>query len=143
MKKINKHQRISNTDWHLSKDTPRPYEIFCQNIFKKAEEEINSKYRAINSLMKEVVKTSSFWFQQYSSQDNHTYHIHRNSIFSCVYYVDFDEETPKTTFKLFNGEEFEIEAKEGEVLMFPSYLSHTSKENKSDKVKTVIAFNLS
>jgi ectoine hydroxylase-related dioxygenase (phytanoyl-CoA dioxygenase family) len=50
--------------------------------------------------------------------------------------------TPKTSFKLFDKSEIEIEMNEGEILIFPSYLEHISKSNKSDKIKTIISFNI-
>jgi gentisate 1,2-dioxygenase len=36
-----------------------------------------------------------------------------------------------------------IEAKEGDILIFPSYKYHRSKKNNSKKIKTIIAFNVS
>jgi hypothetical protein len=44
-------------------------------------------------------------------------------------------------FELF-GEAFEIDVKEGVVLIFPSFLKHCSKPNESKHTKTIISFNV-
>jgi hypothetical protein len=88
------------------------------------------------------IETDNIWFQQYKKSNQHSWHRHKLSIFSNVYYVDLHEESSKTTFR-FLGKEFHVEVKEGQILTFPSFLEHCSKPNASDKIKTVISFNSS
>jgi uncharacterized protein YjlB len=134
---INKEQSISNTDWHLPDNTHRPYFIHVQPIINQVCREIKQYhgYRIAE------VTLINYWFQQYAKGDHHLWHTHDRASFSCVYYVALEGETPKTSFRI-GKDEFQIEVKEGEVLTFPSFLEHTSKENKSDFIKTVIPFNL-
>jgi hypothetical protein len=132
---IDNHQSISNTDWHLSQSVNRPYVEFIIDIFdehnKKFIKEFNyTKYSILN-----------FWFQQYKKGDFHPMHAHGNASYSCVYYVELSEDNPKTTFVQRN-KEYTFDVKEGDILTFPSCLLHSSPPNKSDKVKTIISFNL-
>jgi ectoine hydroxylase-related dioxygenase (phytanoyl-CoA dioxygenase family) len=87
------------------------------------------------------LKVDNYWFQQYKRNDYHSWHIHENGLFSCVYYVDMPNEAPKTTFNIL-GNETEVSVSEGQVLVFPSYLLHCSKPNKNIKTKTIISFNI-
>jgi hypothetical protein len=133
---IDNDQRISNTDWHLSVDTFRPY---IEHIKPDITQVCNDLKKYFG--YEEDIKLTNYWFQQYSKGDYHHFHAHGQCSFSCVYYVNLQGNNPKTTFKI-NSEEFEIDIKEGEILVFPGFLPHTSKENTSGEVKTVIAFNL-
>jgi hypothetical protein len=134
---INKNQQVKNTDWHLSAEFKRPYyehiEPIAENACKHLKEYLNYKNNNLRPL--------NYWYQQYAKGDYHTWHNHGSASFSCVYYVDLNKDNPKTTFKI-NKNEFEIKVEEGEVLIFPGFLEHTSKENISDYVKTIISFNL-
>jgi hypothetical protein len=134
---INQDQRLTNTDWHLGPDVKRPYfehiKFLIENVVKQVGQYFN--YTSHNTRLR------NFWFQQYFKGDYHTWHTHGASSFSCVYYVNLNKDNPKTTFKI-NKNEFEIDINEGEVLIFPGFLEHTSKENTSKIVKTIISFNL-
>lgn len=129
-------QNLANTDWHLGRDVDRAYITHMVDVITPLYEEVRSTFEYPAPLI-----CSNYWFQQYTAKDYHGWHIHAGALFSCVYYVDMGEGTPRTSFNLM-GKEFEVEAKEGQVLIFPSFLLHCSKENKSEKLKTVISFNL-
>lgn len=86
------------------------------------------------------IDIKNYWYQQYKYNDYHGWHTHGGVLFSNIYYVDLDSESSPTTFE-FLGKEFDIEAKEGQILTFPAFLRHCSKPNKSYKTKTVFVFN--
>lgn len=134
---LNDNQKISNTDWHLNDSFTRHYRDNLINIFQDINKYINDLYVCNTKL-----SVMYYWFQQYEKDDYHSWHIHNSSIFSCVYYLDIAQDTPKTTFRLFDKSEIEIEMNEGEILIFPSYLEHISKSNQSEKTKTIISFNI-
>ena len=128
------YQSISNTDWHLDKNTSRPYYDIVEPIIIHHNEEIRqllgySRIRVIN-----------YWYQQYERGDFHKWHNHPACVFSNVYYVSLSDNNPKTTFS-YLGEEFSIPVHEGMILTFPGYLIHKSGENTTDDIKTVIAWN--
>lgn len=134
---IDNNQSISNTDWHLNGNVYRPYFDYIDPIIKNISKEIQLMLQ-----IPEQIQLINYWFQQYKKDDFHTWHIHGGCNFSCVYYVNLNDDNAKTTFRLLNGSEFTVDVKEGNILIFPSYLPHTSKSNNSDVVKTVIAFNI-
>jgi len=86
------------------------------------------------------IELDNYWYQQYKKNDYHSWHIHKFSVFSNIYYVDLDNIGSKTRFKHLDTE-FDIDIEEGEILTFPSSFIHCSQPNKSDIVKTVISFN--
>jgi hypothetical protein len=132
---INDDQRITNTDWHMGSQFKRPYfehvKFLIENVAKQMGQYFNY----------ENVRMRNYWYQQYYKGDYHTWHAHGECSFACVYYVDLNKDNPKTSFRV-NKNEFDVEINEGNVLIFPGFLEHTSKENISDGVKTIISFNL-
>jgi hypothetical protein len=134
---INEDQRITNTDWHMGPQFKRPYFDHVKFLIENASEQVGQYFNYGNK----NVRMSNYWFQQYYKGDYHTWHTHGASSFSGVYYVDLNKDSPKTNFRI-NKNEFNVEINEGDVLIFPGFLEHTSKENISDSVKTIISFNL-
>ena len=125
--------KISHTDFYLPSNTPRKYlEYFYKNIGSHMSELCDTFYSKEWNIY-------SSWFQQYYQGDVHGWHNHGESQFAGVYYLEMPETHMVTDF--LDGSE--IEASEGDILIFPSYKYHRSKENTSKKRKTVIAFNLS
>lgn len=126
-------EKILNTDFYMPSSAPRPYWNIVENDMKRFVLEVSSNFNAIHA------NINRYWFQQYAKGDFHDWHIHGESMFSCVYYVDLPENT-KTTFKVLN-KEFVLDVEEGDVLAFPSCFLHCSKPNPNDKIKTIISFN--
>ena len=133
---INEKQHIAHTDWHLGADTHRPY----YGLVLPAIQDVVSK---INNLLgyTDPLTIKNYWFQKYSKDGYHNWHIHKNSVFNAVYYLSLPEGASKTSFKLFE-EEFSVDVKEGQILIFPSMYLHCSKLNMSDDSKLIISFNL-
>jgi hypothetical protein len=133
---INEGQRITNTDWHLDREFNRCY-------FTHVEPHVSKLCNELRSTLNHTGKIHlvNYWFQQYERGDYHTWHYHTGCMFSAIYYVNLQGDNPKTSFRL-GKKEFDIDVKEAEILIFPSFLNHTSKENKSDYTKIVVPFNL-
>jgi hypothetical protein len=129
-------QQISNSDWYLPQNFRRGYD----NMFMPL---VDSYSKELQDILKFPFRLgcSGYWFQQYAQGDFHNWHTHECT-YASVYYLDLPEGSSKTSFKLID-KEFEIDVEEGDILTFPGSTLHCSKPNKSDKVKTVIAFNLS
>ena len=127
------NNKISHTDFYLSASVKREYlDIFYDNIKQHMLmlcENFHSKNWRIHSS----------WFQQYHQGDTHGWHNHGESQFAGVYYLEMPSKSMVTEF--LDGSK--IKAKEGDILIFPSYKYHRSKKNDSKKRKTVIAFNCS
>ena len=133
---INNMQHITHTDWHLSSNFYRPYYELVAPVIANVIAEVNDLYG-----YPEPLTLQNYWFQKYLKDDHHGWHIHQKSVFNAVYFLSLPEGASKTSFKLF-GEEFFVDIKEGQILVFPSMYLHCSKQNMSSDPKLVIAFNL-
>jgi hypothetical protein len=133
---VEEDQRIANTDWHLSVNYLRPYYEELKNILSAHTQALNLEAKLPEAIS---LNLRNYWFQQYAEGDYHGWHIHENSIFSNVYYVNLPTGAAKTSFKV-AGKEFEVEVAEGQILTFPSCFLHCSKPNQVG-TKTVISFN--
>jgi hypothetical protein len=127
-------QKISNGDWYSGRKISRPYFDIIEPSIQNCIIEVSKKIKS------NPIEIVNFWYQQYGHNDWHDWHHHGNCTFASVYYVELPEKT-STTFD-YMGEEFQVDVEEGDYLVFPSYLRHCSKLNKTGKRKTIIAINL-
>ncbi len=128
---------ITKTDWHLPKETPRPYLDFCYSMISPYLTKISERIEGNKWYI------HNGWFQQYAKREEHGWHTHGECNFANVYFLDLPDESMKTQFyditerKIMN----EIDVKEGQLLTFPAHILHRSPPNTSDSVKTIISFN--
>ena len=134
-------ESIYKTDWHINLETD----------FKEKKNYFDLIYNDILFHVKEIleklelhkVKISNVWFQQYLQNDYHGFHTHEKTSWNCVYYLEFGKGTPGTTFKnFFDDTLLTPEVEEGDIIIFPSFIRHTSLPNESTSRKTIIAFNV-
>jgi predicted 2-oxoglutarate/Fe(II)-dependent dioxygenase YbiX len=83
------------------------------------------------------------WYQQYIQNDTHTWHIHGEN-YTGVYYLELPKDSPKTELidQLDLNKKISIEAIEGDVIIFPSFIIHRSPKITNNLKKTIISFNL-
>ena len=126
------------TDWQVQPDgeNDRYYQIFLNH----AEEAIMQTVRDEWGL--EKAELQNYWFQQYNKNLTHGWHYHFGCLYHYIYYVELPKGTPPTLVRLPGGFEFTPNVKEGDILIMPSILEHTSPVNKSHKRKTIIAGNI-
>ena len=86
----------------------------------------------------------NMWFQQYYHNSKHQWHNHGNSNWSAVYYVQMPDDKIKTLLWDYHGDKIvdDIELQEGDLFVFPSNVLHCSPPNFTNKVKTIISFNM-
>ena len=90
------------------------------------------------------------WYKKYKKGDYHQVHNHGAIGWSAIFYAQYDpEEHPATVFHApfhdhMTGGTIKhvVEAVEGDLLIFPSYLYHYVPPCQSDKERSVIAFNM-
>jgi hypothetical protein len=132
------NESISNTDFYLA-DMFRQNK--CEQYWAVILPSIQNHYEEIlNVTGLTAWSVHKYWFQTYKPNDYHKWHVHAGCMFSNVYYLSLPDGAAKTSFS-YLGEEFQIEVQEGDILTFPSFLPHCSKENKSTLPKHVISFN--
>ena len=124
------------SDWYLPKNTPRPYWPFVHSIFLKYLKLFVKEYYKQHSNNIEII-IDNYWYQNYLKKSKHKWHTHCNTNLSAVYYLHLPN-PKKQVIKIFN--EKAVNVKEGDLLIFPSYYLHASKNNYNDQ-KKIIAFN--
>lgn len=88
------------------------------------------------------VIVNNFWFQQYEEKDNHPFHIHPTSSYSMIYFVEIYDQSVSTIFLNAKREEIKLKVNPGDLILFPSYVYHSSPVNNSGKRKTILSANL-
>ena len=103
----------------------------------------------------EMVITQS-WLNRNGKGESHHEHKHPNSMISGVWYPQIHEKLPPIQFKNsqqrditlsikkynhFNSATFLLPMKNGELIIFPSHLSHSVPINNSDEERISLSFN--
>ena len=127
---------ITKLDWVYAQDFKRPW---VQNLKPHIQKYLDKLSIALGY---QKVLINEIWFQQYITEDRHGWHIH-GSNFTGVYYLEFDERSPKTEMIEPSKQHRKIvpDIKEGSVLIFPSYTIHRAPQIKNDIRKTIVSFN--
>lgn len=128
--------RISKCDYDLPKFFKREYADLVRPCLLKYMLNLG------NSIGYNDVQIHNLWFQQYKQDSVHHWHIHYNCQWTNVYYLDLNDNNPKTQILEFLSKEIiDMPIKEGDVLTFPSSIIHRAPPNKHNSVKTIISFN--
>lgn len=128
---------ITRADWHDANNMRRDW---VQYVAKPLLENLAELYKEIGF---DSLEVKEIWFQQYLTGSEHGWHSH-SSNFTNVYYVELPEGTPPTQIvsPYDRSQIIEIDAKEGDLLVFPSYVLHKAPVNKSSNRKTIISYNV-
>jgi len=129
---------ISYTDYYekLSLENNEYFSIFNSNAEKFYNEFL--KFYCIKQM-----KIINVWFQQYLKNDIHQFHFHGGSNISFVYYVELKNKKESTEFyDIINKDVFQLNVKEGDIIIFPSHIPHRSPAIKTKNRKTIISCNL-
>ena len=126
--------KIDYLDWQKSTDMDREWVKFIKPLLEK------HFLKCIKNLKLNTVHIRNLWFQKYKKDGVHNWHIHGNN-YTGVYYLKFPEHSTKT--QLVNKQKIlEIDAKEGDIVIFPSFVVHRSPKITEDIEKIIVSFNL-
>lgn len=128
---------ITKTDWHNANNMQRSWVQFLAPFLLN---DLASLYKEVGF---DSLEVKEIWFQQYLNGSEHGWHTH-SSNFTNVYYLEMPKGTPPTKLASpYNRNEIiSINAKEGDLLVFPSYVLHKAPVNESDKRKTIVSYNI-
>jgi len=128
---------IYRLDWLKNNDFNREWVKFSMPYL---QEKFNHFAKKLNF---QFVDIKSIWYQQYIKNNYHGWHIHGEN-YTGVYYLEFPKGSPKTELiDQYNiNKKITINAKEGDVIIFPSFIIHRAPIVKKDVKKTIISFNL-
>ena len=96
------------------------------------------------------ISINQMWYQQAARGHYHPMHTHGAIGMSCIWYVEFNPAVhggtsftapfhDPITGELINEE---LKVKEGDFVIFPSFLLHEQTPNNSDERRSIISFNL-
>ena len=89
------------------------------------------------------IELSNIWYQQYYENDKHQWHYHNYANLLCVYLLELKDNDGLTQFyDLYKNKPIDIDAKEGDIIVFNSLIPHRSPPLKSKHRKTAISINL-
>ena len=117
------------------------------NVTSILEEELGEFMLQIGG----VVQVNMSWIERSTKGMSHSIHNHGALGYSAACYVTYDSEkhTPTQFVAPFcnpiNGDILQYEppnVKEGDLVLFPSYLLHYTRPNTSDSERIVLSFNL-
>ena len=128
---------INRLDWSKNLNYNREWVKFIkpklEKHFNKCAEDLNYEKCDVNGM----------WYQQYIKDNTHTWHVHGDN-YTGVYYLELPENSPKTELldQIDIKNKITINAKEGDVVIFPSFIIHRSPKIINNLRKTIISFNL-
>lgn len=128
---------ISRLDWDKKDDWNREWvQKFLPLLHKNVD-------KMMNEIGFENHNVLCLWFQQYLKNGTHGWHVHGDN-YTGVYYLELPEGTPTTEYcQPMNTKKIgKFNVKEGDILLFPSFVIHRAIKNLSDKRKTIISFNI-
>lgn len=127
---------ITRADWHISSNFNREW---VKYIYQPLSEEVLTIYKELGY---DGLTLHEIWFQQYNQNSQHGWHTH-SANFTNVYYLELPNGSPKTQIvNPYNQTDIiEVDVKEGDILVFPSFVIHRAPINKNTQRKTIISFN--
>ena len=145
--KIHYNRQSENTFVLDEPELANVREFIRSKIFKFAREIMCSK--------DEVIITQS-WVNKSGKGESHHEHVHPNSMISGVWYPVINEQLPPIQFRSrgqrdialsndkfnnFNSATFLLPMKMGELIIFPSNLTHSVPANQSETERISLSFN--
>jgi len=128
---------IQNLDWSKNTNFTRQWVKYISKDLQKHFD------NCAVELGYDKIDVKRIWYQQYLEGGSHGWHIHGES-YTGVYYVEFEKDFPKTELinQFDQNQKIIVDAKEGDIIIFPSFIIHRSPVMKLNKRKTIISFNL-
>ena len=126
---------ISRVDWDRRHDIEREWvKLVGPYLQKHFTEEVKK-------IGLSKIQIFELWFQQYYKGDTHGWHVHGHN-FTGVYYLEFGKNSPKTQIvEPLSLRIIDINAKQGDVIIFPSMFIHRAPPSQTKKRKSIISFN--
>jgi len=136
------------------------YNLIEDNLFNELISKVTQKTNEYNELMGSSEEMHPFecWFNTYYNKDYQEFHIHQNSIYSAVFFVEAPKnssplilQNPNYLYKMFVLNNFKdskysfntwsIPSEENKLVIFPSHLLHMVPCHQSNKKRVSIAIN--
>jgi uncharacterized protein (TIGR02466 family) len=136
--------------------------ILNQKVFSKLKEDLDLRVQDyFNKVLSTTDAVTPFitqsWLNYTETKQYHHKHQHPNSLVSGVFYVNCHEELDKIKFfnegyktikpeikdwNLFNSESWWFTVKTGDIILFPSSLTHMVENKEGTNTRISLAFNV-
>jgi hypothetical protein len=128
---------ITRCDWTVPREVNREYIPFFMPALT------NYMGRLIEIIGYDACDIHNIWFQQYTKNSTHDWHVHLQCQWTNVYYVEMPEDAPQTQLLIpwENNKVITLDVKEGQMVTFPSFVIHKAPTVESDTRKTIISYN--
>ena len=130
---------ISRCDYESPDGVERAYLRFVRDPIQRHVKRVMRSY-GYRSL-----RIYNFFFQQYETDSRHDWHVHLETQWVGVYYVELPRTTPRTEYLSMTEGTVKavrtLPCREGDVVLFPSFVIHRAPPNPSRETKTIISFN--
>ena len=142
---------ISNNNYILN-------EKHFTNIKKELDLKVQDYFNKVISTANNITPyITQSWLNYTETNQYHHKHAHPNSLLSGVFYINCDKEYDKITFfndnyktikleikdwNIWNSESWWFPVKTGDVILFPSSLTHMVETKKGDNTRISLAFNV-
>ena len=125
------------------------------NVKAFIEAKLHEYVTKIMASTDKIIITQS-WLNKSGKGESHHEHVHPNSMISGVWYPQIHEQLPPIQFRsrgqrdvslqtekynTFNSATFMLPMKKGELILFPSNLSHSVPANQSEEERISLSFN--
>lgn len=153
-----KNLNFTRTNSHYNKQSEDTFILKNAELSKIRsfiEFQINFFVKEVLSVKENLIITQS-WINRNSKGQSHHEHVHPNSIISGVFYFQVNEQLPPIKFKNdkgrdfsltpinnnnFNSATFYLPINAGELIIFPSSLSHSVPKNNLEEERISLSFN--
>jgi len=141
----------SNNNYILNE---KPFANIKKELDKKIQDYFNKVISPANKITPYITQS---WLNYTETNQYHHKHAHPNSLVSGVFYINCHEEHDKIKFfndnyktiklevkdwNLYNSETWWFSVKTGDVILFPSSLTHMVETKQGDNTRISLAFNV-
>jgi len=150
-KRKNSYNNNSKNNYVLDE---KPLATLKDELFLRVEDYFQKIIRPKDNVTPYITQS---WVNWTKTGEEHHKHAHSNSLFSGVFYIDADEEYDSIVFfkrntyeslsiesseyHVFNSESWTFSVKTGDIILFPSSLSHKVESKIGDNLRTSLSFN--
>jgi len=147
----NEGNKTSNNNYILNE---KPFANIKKELDLKVQDYFDKVISPSNSITPYITQS---WLNYTETNQYHHKHQHPNSLVSGVFYINCHEEYDKIKFfndnyktirlevkdwNLYNSETWWFSVKTGDVILFPSSLTHMVETKEGDNTRISLAFNV-
>jgi uncharacterized protein (TIGR02466 family) len=141
----------SNNNYILNE---KPFVNIKKELDKKVQDYFNKVLSTTDTITPYITQS---WLNYTETNQYHHKHSHANSLVSGVFYINCDEKFDKIIFfndkyqtikpevkdwNIWNSETWWFSVKTGDIILFPSSLTHMVETKQGDNTRISLAFNV-